>query len=106
MNQNEILSTYENTQSIRKTALVCGVSQTTVYKTLVNAGAYTNDLTERIAELAEQGISQKDISEILRVSRTTVNKLSPYTKGSYLQEEKSRNALTIRRWRERHKPQK
>lgn len=75
------------------------VSEQKVRKVLIDAGAYESDMSIQVNDLYEQGYSVENIAEKLRVSKSTVSAYLPYTKGVYLGENPSSNALKIRKCR-------
>ena len=96
MIRDEILKAYSKTKSMRKTAEIVNCSHTAVRKVLVGAGIISTPLTQRIAGLQAAGMSQKHIAELLGVSSSCVNANTPYQRGTYLDENKSVNALCIK----------
>ena len=85
--------------SIKKVAALFRISEQKVRKVLIGAGAYESDMSIQVNDLHEQGYSVKNIAEKLRVSKSTVSAYLPYTKGVYLGENPSSNALKIRKCR-------
>lgn len=69
------------------------------YKERRDAGAYESDMSIQVNDLHEQGYSVENIAKKLRVSKSTVSAYLPYTKGVYLGENPSNNALKIRKCR-------
>lgn len=103
MNQKEILSEYNRTKSIKAVSRNLKISETVVHKVLVTYGVIDTPLTRRIAELRRVGLSQKHIAEMLGISTSSVNKNTPYERGSYLNPSTSKNAEQIRKCRARKK---
>lgn len=103
MKQDEILNSYRVTKSIKRTAIDLGVSHGVVKKVLITAGIYETPLTKRIRELQASGMPQKDIADLLKISESSVNMNSRYCRGTYLDSNKSENAIHIKEWRERKK---
>lgn len=101
MIRNEVLSAYNQTKSIKETARKLGHSESTVRKILVSEGVVSTPLSERIKELRAAGMPQKDIAELLKVSESCVSANAPYQRGSYLDKNKSRNAIAIKRCRQK-----
>lgn len=87
--------TYASTGSIRQTARVLGIAHSTVRKTLINMGLYSNDLSHAINTLQRKGMNRAEIAEALHISASAVDANSPYSRGSYLGAEKSINARRI-----------
>lgn len=103
MIQDDILRSYRITKSIKRTARELEVSECTVHKALLSAGVISTPLSERIKELIAAGMPQKDIAKLLHTSISQVSKHTLYSKGSYLNDNKSINALRIKKCRERKK---
>lgn len=101
-----VLSTYNRRKSIKATARELGISEGVVRKYLVGAGVVETAMARRIAELRAAGMPLKDIAELLGVSSSSVSVNTPYQKGSYLTENKTYNAVRIKRCRERKKAKK
>lgn len=98
-----VLSTYNRRKSIKATARELGISEGVVRKHLIGAGVVETAMTRRIAELRAAGMPLKDIAELLGVSGSYVSANTPYQKGSYLTENKTCNAVRVKRCRERTK---
>ena len=92
MKPEDIIKSYNAEGSIKKVAALFRISEQKVRKVLIDAGAYESDMYE-------QGYSVENIAEKLRVSKSTVSAYLPYTKGVYLDENPSSNALKIRKCR-------
>ena len=101
MIKDEIMRSYRLTKSMRRTAAELHVSQGTVRKVLIGAGVLTSPLIKRIAELRALGMPDKDIADLLHVSTSTVCANSSYDRGTYLDNNKSHNAIIIARCRAR-----
>lgn len=93
---------YEHCASIRQTAEAFGISPQKCRRMLISAGVYTTPLASKIAELYEQGVAAEQIAKILGMRAKTVLAYTPYTKGVYNDDNPSKNALAIRRHREKH----
>lgn len=103
MMHDDIIRSYRATKNQKQTAVNLGVSETTVFKVLLTAGIITSPLSERIKELKAAGMPEKDIADFLGISRSTVNKHTPYSRGTYLDKNKSINAVNIKKWRDKTK---
>lgn len=97
--KEDIIKSYNAEGSIKKVAALFRVSEQKVRKVLIDAGAYESDMSIQVNDLYEQGYSVENIAEKLRVSKSTVSAYLPYTKGVYLGENPSSNALKIRKCR-------
>lgn len=76
-----------------------GVSECVVRKVLIGAGYIDTPRTRRVAELRRAGMPQEDIAELLHISVTCVGANLPYERGSYLNGNKSVNAMRIKKCR-------
>lgn len=94
--------TYASTGSIRQTARVLGIAHSTVRKTLINMGLYSNDLSNAINTLQRKGMNRAEIAEALHISASAVDANSPYSRGTYLDADKTLNAKRISNSRKRH----
>lgn len=106
MKIDDIIKVYQEKESIKATARELEVSEGVVRKALITKGAYVSPLYEQIAELVKAGYSLNQIAEILEVSPSCVNANYPYVRGTYLDTDKSPNAIAIRKWRERKKTER
>lgn len=99
----EIIKTYEATSSMKATAKICGIREQVVRRVLITAGTYASPLSEKIADLREEGYTIAEIAEILKLTKGWVITNTPYTKGSYVIGEKTENALKIQKSRNNKK---
>lgn len=97
----EIIETYNKTDSLKETAALCGVNWQKVRKILITAGKYENDESRTIAELYKSGLAVDEIASRLGLTAKAVNSYLPYTKGQYNSDSPSENAIAIRRYREK-----
>lgn len=103
MNSEKILKTYEACGSIRSTAKELGITHSKVKKALITLGAYESDLTKEIANLWSIGMRYEEIAQALHISKSWVYANTPYEKGMYNSDAPTKNALNIRRYKERKK---
>lgn len=103
MKSEDIIKTYNAEGSIRKTAALLCISVQKVRKHLIDAGVYESDMAAQVRDLHERGYSTDEMAAALGVSRSTVSGYLPYTKGGYLSDTPSKNALRIRRCRNKEK---
>lgn len=99
MKQEDIIQSYNIEGSIKKVAALFRISEQKVRKILIDANLYESDMSVQVKDLYEQGFSIEDIANKLKVSKGTVSGYLPYTKGLYLGENLSSNALKIRKCR-------
>lgn len=79
------------------------ISEQKVRKILITAGAWSSDLSRKIATLKEKGKSLEEIQEIVGLSRNAVLSYMPYDRGMKNAEFPTLNAIRIRQSRERKK---
>lgn len=103
MKSEDIIKAYNDEGSIRKTAALLRISAQKVRKHLIDAGVYESDMAAQVRDLHERGYSTDEMAAALGVSRSTVSGYLPYTKGGYLSDTPSKNALRIRRCRNKEK---
>lgn len=101
MSKEKVIRTYEQTQSLAKTAELNGISWDKVRKILISEGLYSTPTAETIRRHFEQGRSIDQIAEILGISRNTVHSYLPYQKGEYKSDNPTENAIKIRNFREK-----
>lgn len=101
MNEKQVRDAWNRRKSIKGTARELGVSHGVVKKHLIALGIYKTPLTERIAKLYAAGMPPSDIAEHLGISSTTVCCNMPYIKTSYLDKNKTVNAMRIKKCREK-----
>lgn len=92
---------YQATGSIRAVSLYTGVSEAKARKMLITAGALHSGRAAEVAALLERGLSEEEAAEALGISVKSLRAHLPYTKGAYLSDTPTRNALYIRQWRAR-----
>lgn len=106
MNTKDVLHEYNKCKSLRETAKKLEISEGVVRKSLISYGIIDSPLIRRIAELRRTGMPQKDIADLLGISSSCVNANTPYERGTYKGDVKSKNAERIadsrRRKRERN----
>lgn len=103
--RESIIRVYSSLDSIKATARELGISEQTVRRVLLGAGAYTSERFEEICQLHEDGLSAGDIAKKLKVSKNTVQAYLPYVRTPYVEAEKSKNAMAIAAWREKKSAQ-
>ena len=99
MKPEDIVQAYNTEGSIKKVAALFRISEQKVRKVLIAAGEYESDMSVQIKDLYEQGFSVEDIADKLGISKSAVSGYLPYSKGLYLGENPSKNALKIRKCR-------
>ena len=99
MKPEDIVQAYNTEGSIKKVAALFRISEQKVRKILIDAGEYESDMSIQVKDLYEQGFSVEDIADKLGVNKSTVSGYLPYSKGVYLGENPSSNALRVRKCR-------
>ena len=99
MKQEDIIRAYSVENSIKKVAALFRISEQKVRKILIDADLYESDMSVQVKDLYEQGFSVEDIADKLGVSKSAVSGYLPYTKCVYLDENPSKNALRVRKYR-------
>lgn len=100
---NKIVNDYQHLGSIRAVAKKNNISESKVKKILISNGAYSTDLSERILGLHNQGKTAEEIEATLKITKKVINVYLPYCKGEYNSEHPTKNALNIRRTRNKKK---
>lgn len=99
MKPEDIVQAYNTEGSIKKVAALFRISEQKVRKILIDADLYESDMSVQVKDLYEQGFSVEDIADKLGVSKSAVSGYLPYSKGLYLGENSSSNALRVRKCR-------
>lgn len=97
--EKQIVNLYKANNSIRATAAAADICESAIRKVLITSGEYTSPRMVKIVELQKRGMTTKEIAAELGVKESTIKCYLPYSRGSYLFGEKSKNALRIQRWR-------
>ena len=99
----EVEKAYELTKDINETAKLLGVSSGKIRKVLITNGLWSNSRSEEVGSLFKEGLSPEEIAKKLNISVKTVNAYLPYSKGDYLGDYRSDNALRIEKMRDNRK---
>lgn len=102
MNIND-LNAIDPKASIKSVARKLNISECKACKIMVSQGYHTNTTHQNIQRLIARGKSRAEICEALHISPSTYHRYTPYTKTIYNLDDCSKNAETIRRFRERQK---
>lgn len=97
------LRLHEQGVSIKEIAHRLRISEQKARRILITTGSYTTPTIRRIAEETAAGKTIDEIAAELGVTVKAVIANMPYSKGSYSMEYPSKNALAIRRCREKGK---
>lgn len=101
--EQQIVDVYEQTQSLRATSKQLNIDWQVVRRVLITHNSYSTPMTTYIADLINSGVTADEIAEKLNVTKSCIISNMPYTKGSYVVGEKSKNAMQIARCRENKK---
>lgn len=100
MFSEEVEKMYALTLDVNKTAKELGVSVGKVRKMLITLGLWSNYRSDQVGKLYKEGLTVSEIAEKLRISEKTVNAYLPYSKGDYLGDDRSDNALRLEKMRD------
>lgn len=93
---------FEKTGSVKATSKETGYSWNKVVKSLSSNGITINYTHDQIMQLHEKGLSVGQIAKQVGVNAKTVQSYLPRVRPVYM-EDRSKNALAIKRCRERKK---
>lgn len=66
---------------------------------MITVGLYHSGLSEKIQQMYNSGMSEKDIADALNLSSSAINSYLPYSKCTYNQMYPTINAIRIRKSR-------
>lgn len=101
MTDDEILKVYAQLGSIKATAKVAGVGTQLIRRIIIEHGFYTNDTHNAVSTLCAKGLTPDEIASSLHIGRATVFSYLPHSKGRYMADNPTKNALKIRRTKEK-----
>lgn len=101
MKPEEVVSAYEKEGSVKKVARLFNVSEQKIRKILIDANAYESDTANKVNDMYKQGYGVQYIADKLKLSISAVSGYLPYTKGLYLADEPTENAIRIRQCRQK-----
>ena len=96
-----VSESFKETGELKLTADEFGLSAIKIRKLLITAGVYSNDISDEVNALYNQGKSVTEIEQITGLSKSSVNGYLPYNKVVYNQSELSLNADRIKKFRSR-----
>ena len=99
MTPAQLVTLYEQTESVRETARLSGLSPQKVRRVLITAGVWTSPRSDEINRLREAGKTIPEIAAALGLTENAVTGHLPYSKGAYNSDAPTENALAIRRHR-------
>lgn len=97
MKSEDVVSAYEKEGSLKKVARLYDVSEQKIRKILIDANAYESDTANKVNDMYKQGYGAQYIADKLKMSTGYL----PYTKGQYLADEPTENAIRIRQCRQK-----
>ena len=101
----KVMKLSEQGDSLKEIARTVGISEQKVRRLLITNDGWSSPRADEIRELAASGLTASEICDMLQLSRSTVFAYLPYTKGPHNSDNPTKNALAIRRFRERKKAQ-
>ncbi|WNX85810.1 helix-turn-helix domain-containing protein [Agathobaculum sp. NTUH-O15-33] len=87
--------------AMKKISRRVGISEQKVRKILITLGQYSTSQSSNIQDMYARGMSIKEIASALNMAENTILSYLPYQKGAYNAEYPTKNALKIRRCREK-----
>lgn len=101
MKPEDVISAYEKEGSLKKVARLYDVSEQKIRKILIDVNAYESDIANKVNDMYKQGYGAQYIADKLKMSISAVSSYLPYTKGQYLADEPTENAIRIRQCRQK-----
>ena len=101
MKPEDVVSAYEKEGSLKKVAKLYDVSEQKIRKILIDTNAYESDTANKVNDMYKQGYGVQYIADKLKMSISTVSSYLPYTKGQYLADKPTENAIRIRQCRQK-----
>ena len=97
----KIIEKFKETDSVQQTAGELGVDKIKVRRTLLTEGLWSSPTSERIKELRDKGMTRKEIADFLCVGVKAIDSLSPYNRGEYKKEDRTKEAVRSKEYRAR-----
>ena len=101
--EKRVLELYESREPVKRIARMLTISEAKVCKILCSNGIAPTTRAAEVMRLWKVGKTMEEIADTLHVSYHAVHRYIPYTRGMYLSENPSSNALRIRKCREKKK---
>lgn len=97
MNEDQILRMYDQGESLQRISRTTGICKATVRRILITHGVELRDCPRAaaIAVMQLRGLTVEQIAEALGISAKTVRAYLPYTRGTYINSDKTTNAQRI-----------
>lgn len=97
----QIIDSYKETGSVKKTAEELGTYPIKVRRVLITEGLWHSKTSNQVAELLALGKSVAEIAEELVISEKNVQSYMPYSRGQYGGEDRSNEAIRSEEYRGR-----
>ncbi len=97
----QIIDSYKETGSVKKTAEELGTYPIKVRRVLITEGLWHSKTSEQVADLLAKGKSVAEIAEELVISEKNVQSYMPYSRGQYGGEDRSNEAIRSEEYRGR-----
>jgi len=94
-----VVELYKNHVTVKEICKLGICSEAKARKILVSEGLYKSPRADEIKKMIEGGFDVPQIAKKLGVTEKAVNAFLPYTKGMYMRDNPTRNALVIRELR-------
>lgn len=97
----EIVKRYKQGTAIKDIADTAGISVGKIIKILVTEDVYSSDTYDTIKDLRMDGVDESEIAKICDLGKSAMDMYTPYRKGIYYADTPTKNAIKIRKSRER-----
>lgn len=97
-NSRDFLNAWMIYGTISGVAKALNVSNGTARKMLITLGVYSSPRSREIANLLDKGLTYAEIQKQLGIAENTVVANAPYMQNSYLNPDKSENAIHLSKW--------
>ena len=101
----DVVAEYRRLGSLKAVAATLQISENKVRKILITENEIEYERTAQAMTLLKYGKPLSEVAYSLGVSEKVLNNYLPYSKGEYMTENPSENALKIRAYRQRKKMQ-
>lgn len=99
----EMVKCYNAGMAVKEIAQWNNITVDKTIKILVTEGVYTSEVYDQIKHYRERGKTEKEISDLMDIGKSAMNRYTPYKKGLYNSESPSVNASRIRKSREKRR---
>ena len=70
---------------------------------MITDNAYESEKSKKVKEMYNDGMTEGEIAEKMKMKEKVISSYLPYRKGEYNSENPSQNAIKLRKWRKRKK---